>query len=127
VFESFGTPVGFDFHGEGAEVVEMGAETSLAGGPITLRATLPTLDVRSPQGATAPGLRGVLIRAAGGTRETLKTWSEGQVEVEAPGPGVYRVEVWITPRHLVPYLGDSASYAEVEVPWIYSGALFVRP
>jgi hypothetical protein len=127
VFESFGTPVGFDFHGEGAAVVEMGAEASLAGGPITLRATLPTLDVRSPQGPSAPGLRGVLIRAAGGPRETLMTWSEGQVEIEAPGPGVYRVEVWITPRHLAPYLGESASYAEVEVPWIYSGALFVRP
>lgn len=127
VFESFGTPAGFDFHGEGAAVVEMGAEVSLAQGPLTLRATLPTLDVRSPQGADAPVLRGVLIRAADGPREVLKTWSEGQVEIAAPGPGVYRVEVWITPRHLAPYLGSSASYADVEVPWIYSGALFVRP
>lgn len=127
VFESFGTPLGFDFYGEGAEVVEMGAEVSLADGPLTLRATLPTLDPRSPQGPDAPVTRGVLIRAADGTRETLRTWSSGQVEVEAPGPGVYRVEVWITPRHLLPYLGDAPEYAEVEAPWIYSGAIFVRP
>lgn len=126
VFETFGTPLGFDFVAEGAEGAEMGAEASLAGGPLTLRATLPRLDVRSPQGAAQPELRGVLVRAAGGSREVLKTWSEGQVEVAAPGPGVYRVEVWITPRHLLPYLGDSASFAEVEVPWVYSGAIFVR-
>ena len=127
VFEAFGTPLGFDFRAEGAGVVEMGAEVSLAGGPRTLVAALPRLDPRSPQGDQAPGLRGVLIRAAGGQREVLKTWSEGQVEVEAPGPGVYRVEVWITPRHLLPYLGDAPEHAELEVPWIYSGPLFVRP
>ena len=69
----------------------------------------------------------VLIRAADGKREVLKTWSEGQVSIEAPGPGVYRVEVWITPRHLVPYLADAPEDGELEVPWVYSGALFVRP
>lgn len=127
VFEAFGTPVGFDFVAEGAEPAEMGAEVSLAGGPVTLRATLPRLDVRSPQGSAAPGLRALLIRAADGSRETLKTWSEGPIEVAAPGPGVYRVEVWITPRHLTPYLGDQASFAEVELPWIYSGPIYVRP
>lgn len=127
VFEAFGAPVGFDFRGEGPAVVEMGSETSLAAGPLTLVAALPRLDVRSPQGDQPPGLRGVLIRAVDGKREVLKTWSEGQVSVEAPGPGVYRVEVWITPRHLLPYLGDGAADAELEVPWVYSGALFVRP
>jgi hypothetical protein len=127
VFESLGSPLGFDFYGEGAAVVEMGAEVSLAGGPLTLRASLPTLDPRSPQGAEAPATRGVLYRAIDGERVALKTWSSGQVELEAPGPGVYRVEVWITPRHLLPYLGDAPEYAEIEAPWIYSGALFVRP
>lgn len=127
VFEAFGTPVGFDFRGEGGGAVEMGAETSLAKGPLTLVATMPRLDPRSPQGDQPPGLRAVLIRAADGKREVLKTWSEGQVSVEAPGPGVYRVEVWITPRHLLPYLGDGAADAELVVPWVYSGALFVRP
>ena len=127
VFESLGTPVGFDFHAEGAATVEMGAEATLAGEPLTLRATLPTLDPRSPQGAEAPTTRGALIRAVDGEREVLETWSEGQVEITAPGPGVYRVEVWITPRHLMPYLGDAPAYAEAEAPWIFSGAIFVRP
>lgn len=128
VFEVFGTPVGFDFHAaQGDAAVEMGAEASLAGGPLTLRAALPRLHAGSPQGATPPGVRGVLLRATAEGREVLETWTEGQVEVAAPGPGVYRVEVWITPRHLAPYLGDAASYGEAELPWIYSGALFVRP
>lgn len=127
VFESLGTPVGFDFHGEGAAVVEMGAEVSLAGGPLTLRASLPTLDPRSPQGPEAPEVRGVLYRATADERQELMTWTSGQIEVEAPGPGVYRVEVWITPKHLVPYLGDALQYADIEAPWVYSGALFVRP
>lgn len=127
VFESIGTPVGFDFHAQGAAVVEMGAEVSLAGGPLTLRASLPTLDPRSPQGAEAPAVRGVLYRAFEGVREELESWSSGQIEIEAPGPGVYRVEVWITPTHLLPYLGDAPEYADIEVPWVYSGALFVRP
>lgn len=126
VFESIGTPVGFDFYAEGAAVTEMGAEVSLAGGPLTLRASLPTLDPRSPQGAEAPVIRGLLIRAVDGSRETLETWSSGQVEVEAPGPGVYRVEVWVTPRHLLPYIEGAPEYADAEVPWIYSGAIFVR-
>lgn len=127
VFESLGTPVGFDFYAEGAAVTEMGAEVSLAGGPLTLRAVLPTLDPRSPQGPEAPGVRGVLYRATADEREELMTWSSGQIEIEAPGPGVYRVEVWVTPKHLLPYLGDAPEYAEIEAPWIYSGALFVRP
>jgi len=43
------------------------------------------------------------------------------------GARVYRVEVWMTPRQLAPYLGDVASdYVETPAPWIYSGALFVR-
>jgi hypothetical protein len=56
----------------------------------------------------------------------IAQWDEGEIEVQVPGPGVYRVEVWITPRHLVPYLGDRPDLSERELPWLYSGAVFVR-
>jgi hypothetical protein len=130
VFESFGTPIGFDFflktEQQGDVITEMGAEVVLGAGA-RLVAVLPRLDPRSPQGDVPPGIEGRLYRATADGRELLKTWSEGALELAAPGPGVYRVEVWISPRHLAPYLGDvAANYTETPVPWIYSGALFVR-
>ncbi|HEY0135207.1 MAG TPA: hypothetical protein VGB85_14060, partial [Nannocystis sp.] len=129
VFESFGTPIGFDFFSrmEQDEVTtEMGAEVTLAAG-MQLVAALPRLDPRSPQGDVPPAIEGRLYRATADNRELLRTWSEGALKLAAPGPGVYRVEVWISPRHLAPYLGDvAANYTETPVPWIYSGALFVR-
>ena len=127
VFEAFGNPIDFDFVArQGDAVTEMGAEVALGGG-LTLAAVLPRLDPRSPQGEVAPTLEGRLYRATGDGRELLKSWSEGAVELAAPGPGVYRVEVWMTPRQLAPYLGEIAGdYTETPVPWIYSGAIFVR-
>ena len=127
VFEAFGNPIGFDFvASQGDEVTEMGAEVTLGEG-LEISASLPRLDPRSPQGAVAPGLEGRLYRATKDGRELLKSWTEGSIELEAPGPGVYRVEVWMTPRQLAPYLGEVAGdYTETAVPWIYSGAIFVR-
>lgn len=127
VFEAFGNPIGFDFFARAGEVVlEMGGEVTLVDG-LVLGATLPRLDPRSPQGAVAPGLEGRLYRATKDGRELLEAWTEGSLEVVVPGPGVYRVEVWITPRQLAPYLGDVAGdYVETPIPWIYSGAMFVR-
>lgn len=127
VFEAFGNPLGFDFVAYKGEVTtEMGAEVTLGEG-IELSASLPRLDPRSPQGPQAPGLEGRLYRATKDGRELLKTWTDGTITVGAPGPGVYRVEVWMTPRQLAPYLGAVAGdYTETPVPWIYSGAIFVR-
>lgn len=127
VIESFGLPIGFDFHAvAGDTFTEMGAEVT-ASGDLKIVATLPRLDPRSPQGGTPPGIEGRLIRATMLGRETLETWTEGSVEVAADMPGVYRVEVWITPRHLEPYLGDvAADHTDKPMPWIYSAGLFVR-
>ena len=127
VIESFGLPIGFDFHAVAGDVfTEMGAEVQMSGA-LKLVATLPKLDSRSPQGGVLPGVEGRLIRATIDGRETLETWTEGSVEVTPDAPGVYRVEVWITPRHLQPYLGEVADqYTETAVPWLYSAGLFVR-
>jgi hypothetical protein len=127
VFEVFGTPIGFDFHARAGEAVtEMGAEVTLAAG-LTLVAELPRLDPRSPQSTDTPGLEGRLYRATAEGRSLVHSWTDGEFSIEVPGPGVYRVEVWMTPRQLAPYLGDVAvNYVEKQVPWIYSGAIFVR-
>lgn len=52
----------------------------------------------------------------------------GTLTATADRVGVIRAEVWLTPRHLAPYLGEVADqYVEREVPWIWSGGLFIRP
>lgn len=125
-FESFGNPLGFDLFARAGDVItEFGAEVELVPG-LTIEATLPHLDGRSPQGGEAPELRAVLYRADGEGRSVVGEWSEGTFVYEVDAPGVYRVEVLIRPRHLVPYLGTSAALAEVERVWVYSGAIFVR-
>ena len=125
-FEIFGTPLGFDLRAEaGGQVFEIGAELP-SSQDLVIRATLPSLDPRSARSETPPEIRGLLYRATSEGRELVGEWSEGELELSAPGPGVYRMEAWITPSHLTPYLGDRTDLADTHVPWLYSGALFVR-
>jgi hypothetical protein len=128
VFEVFGTPVGFDFRAEsGGDVHEAGAEVPLGADPVRIHVDLPTLDERSPRGVSAPEITGRLYRATPEGRELLSEWSDGALELAADTAGVYRVEVWITPLHLEPYFGEVyADYVTDEVPWIQTGAIFIR-
>ncbi|MEZ4449412.1 MAG: hypothetical protein R3B09_08030 [Nannocystaceae bacterium] len=129
VFESLGTPYGFDFYAEqgGAVAAENGAEVKLGPG-LEIVATVPTLDPRSPRSDEAPLTRAALIRAGANGRETLIEWTAGELRYEIDAPGVYRVEVYITPHHLAPYLGDYVDdLLDKELPWVYSGGIFVRP
>ena len=121
VFEVFGTPLDFDFRSDAGEI---GDEVPVGS---RLQAQLPTLDPAAPRGASDPELRGLLYRADADGRHLVQEWSEGAIDVAASDPGVYRVEVWITPLHLEPYLGEvAAEYAGEEILWIQTGALFVR-
>jgi hypothetical protein len=125
VFESLGTPAGFDFRATGASL-ELGEEGPADG--TTLHVQPPTLDPRSPRAEVAPEIRTLLIRAHEGVRTTLaEVVGDDSIDVAAPGPGVYRVEVWMTPRHLGPYLGDWVEeYSTQEVPWVVTGGIFLR-
>jgi hypothetical protein len=127
VFESLGTPQGFDFYARGGDTTyDFGGELPYAPG-LEIHAHLPHLDPRSPQGDQPPAVQGRLYRATAEGRELVAEWSEGALLHMAEGPGVYRLEVWITPTHLTPYLGDVAEpYRGRPIPWIYSGGLFVR-
>ena len=53
--------------------------------------------------------------------------SAGSLDLPVPGPGAYRVEVGIVPRHLAPFLGDGDGHDLPEVPWIYSNPVRVLP
>jgi hypothetical protein len=125
VFESLGTPLGFDFRTTGTSL-ELGGEGAAAGA--ILHVQPPTLDPRSPRDEAAPEIRTLLFRAHEGVRTTVaEVVGSDSIDIAAPGPGVYRVEVWMTPRHLGPYLGDWVEeYTTKEVPWLVTGAIFLR-
>jgi len=125
-FDGFGTPLGFDFVAQlGANTFEMGDEVTWTDG-MRVEVVLPTLDPRSPRSDVPPEIKGRLYRTVK-NRTLLHEWTDGPLDEPIPGPGVYRVEVWLTPSHLAPYLGDFVdNYIDREVPWVYSGAIFVR-
>lgn len=118
VFDLWGPPRGFDFVAEAGETRwEMGIET------------LFTDDTRLK--ATPPEVAG------GGTpRMVLKrVWAEGvevlhdgpgPIDVAAPGPGAYRVEVHVVPEQIRAELGSFAERFLREVVWIYSNPIYLR-
>ena len=128
VFEAFGTPSGFDFRIEAEDNIhELGAELDLGRGVGRVFVALPSLDLRSPRGYDLPVVTGRLYRADASGRVLLEEWSDGDLEIAITDPGVYRVEVWLTPHHLTPYLGEVASdFTTTPVLWIQSGAIFAR-
>ena len=133
VFEMFGMPGHFDFHGATeTEVFEMGTEHAYAEGQ-TLRIMTPTLEVTPwwEEGVIDPS-QGIvttrLIRATVDGAEVMGEW-EGQgkyIEVEVPGPGAYRVEVDVTPKHLIPMLSGVIYLASKPYPYIYTNTVFLR-
>jgi hypothetical protein len=71
-----------------------------------------------------PEIRMRLYRLLGRERRIVAD-RRGAIDLAVPGPGVYRVEVGIVPRHLTPYLGEAAGRYLREVPWIYSNPIRV--
>ena len=128
VFEAFGTPDGFDFRVEyEGTVYELGSEPDIGRGVARVLVDLPTLNPLSPQGEDPPEIVGRLFRATQDGRELVQEWTNGPLDLAVAQPGVYRVEVWISPFHLRPYLGEVANdYLSSPIPWIQSGGIFVR-
>ncbi len=115
VFEVLGVPTGFDFYLDGDGITEMGG--SAAGGDIVV--ACPTLSDTFPHGADAPDITvGVLKNG------TL--WQSGCGTFATDGPGVYRVQVDLTPHHLTPFLGEEPERFLRPFPWILSNAIRVQ-
>ena len=123
VFELVGTPADFDFHADqqGGSTYEMG-QVVPAGAAVTLRAPIP-----HPL-AVADGLDTVrmVLRQVTPAGATTVYDGPGPVEYASAAPGRYRLEVFLTPQHLAPYLGASATRLLKEYPWIYSNPIEVQ-
>ncbi len=132
-FDGLGYPQGFDFFAVvGPDAHEMGDEIAFREG-ITLYLRAPTL-VEPPWGLPRVEDYGAgevttrLVRATEGGSEVVLTLT-GQGATAAfpvPGPGVYRVECDLVPRHLKPGLSGVEDLADDSYPYLYSNAIFIR-
>jgi hypothetical protein len=115
VFEVLGVPTGFDFYLDGDSITEMGG--SAIGGDIVV--TCPTLSATFPHGPDAPDIVVGILK--NGT-----FWQGGCGTFPTDGPGVYRVQVDLTPHHLAPFLGDEPERFLRPFPWILSNAIRIQ-
>ncbi|MBM4318678.1 MAG: hypothetical protein FJ125_01645 [Deltaproteobacteria bacterium] len=127
VFEVLGSPVGFDFWAERAndgEVRVMGEVADSGGDPsrVRLRATRPRALLSDAPTAVPVSLRLFRVTAAG---SELVAETDGELDLPAPGPGRYRVELELTPLHLGPYLVGHEELMR-PYPWIYANPIEVR-
>lgn len=120
VFDALGSPDGFDLRAESADgaVLEMGGEADWAEG-WRVRVEPPS----TPAGATVTTR---LIQVTIEGRATLAESTDAPLDVEPPGPGAYRVEVWVTPEHLRGELGRLAEVYVAPRLWIYSNPVYLR-
>ena len=117
-FEILGTPAGFDFHLEAPDgtTYEMGASSP----PGALSLTCPTLSAHSPRGLQAPQIQAKILKDG-------ELWAQGCGRFETDGPGVYRAEVQILPKHLTDFLGENPDTWLHFYPWVYSNPIRVTP
>jgi hypothetical protein len=130
-FDLHGAPEGFDFFAwADGKAVEMGNEIT--------DAVSVTLYVRAPKVVAPPwGMKHVTdFSGAVVTTKVIKATAEGstvvaegqltEAEFDVIEPSAWRVEVWITPKHLKPALNGVEDLADGSYPYVYSNAIFVR-
>ncbi len=127
VFETLGTPDGFDYRAEaGGKTVEMGGQVAASAKP-ELKVSLPSLLNPDPA-VTPPELDLVLLRAdtssKGGWKEVAK--GKSAISFKPTAPGAYRAEVHFVPKHLKPYLGPTPGKYVKRMLWIYSNPIYVK-
>ena len=119
------SPEGFDVYAtNGATTAELGDTIAPGGSLWVYGPKVRGLDPSLP----APEVRMTVWRINGsGAVPVVSGVAVPRAEVSLAEPGAYRVEVSIVPRHLGPYLRDlGPAYAERELPWIYTGAIYVE-
>lgn len=117
VFEALGTPVDFEvWFDDGTTRHAVGSTVSGTG---TLSVGCPTVALGAPHGPRDPDV-------------SVRVLKDGQTFASTCGahaitePGVYRVEVEITPHHLEPFLGTTPADWIRAYPWVYSNAVRVQ-
>ncbi len=125
VFEVLGSPVGFDFHAARGEDMALMGEVIEAQGDyegVHLRATVPQARIGDAIFPVSADLRLYRVTEEG---TTLVAQSDGPLDVQAPGPGRYRLEIDISADHLAPWLTTKPSLLR-SYPWIYGNPIEVR-
>ena len=116
-FDTLGSPAGFDaaaFDAAGTRY-EMGGSFLPTEGAY-IQATVP--QISTPEGGNAT-IRTLLFRSTGTTWEQVAESGTGETRFPITTPGIYRVEVRLTPSHLLPFLERLGRLANNELPWIY--------
>lgn len=154
VFELFGPPEGFDFHAlyssgspSGSRTAELGDQAPLGARlrvalprpfPAALRGAEPLLRLslryvplrdKSPP-TTLLRSEEVLARTLSADEFAAESRAEStpvlEFDTAGRGPGAYRVEIHIVPRHLLHLLGDMPDAFRREYPYLYSAPVWVR-
>lgn len=131
VFDLMGMPDGFDFFAIGdGKVYEMGSEIT--------NASQVTLYYRAPHLVAPPwGIENVtdysdailvttIIKATSDGTEIVAQGQISEASFVVSEPSVWRVEIWITPKHLRPALVGVENLSESSYPYLYSNAIFIR-
>lgn len=141
VFELFGSPAGFDFYATtrtptGTQVHELGSVLSQTTEPILH--VFPPRPFPDAYHSQSPDLRVIIRFIAENAVQAVDVLNvvTSADEVRLPlsytlksadrGPGVYRVEVHIVPRHLLHLLGEKKLSYVREYPFLYSAPIVVR-
>ncbi len=127
VFEALGSPVNFDFTATvGASTYGVGESQSWASGA-KLNVALPTLHSSSPQEGLSPRMTLYLKKMSLTGTETTVASAVGQsISYTVPAAGVFRAEVWITPHHLLGFLGYLRNRLIKDYPWIVTNAIYLN-
>lgn len=121
VFEILGTPEVFEFYGmtkEGKRV-EMGATQQKDIQSLHVEASHP---YQNGEERVVSQIKLIHIRADGS--KDVKE-GEGNLTLKEPKPGMYRVEVWVTPKHLKKILTSTTMKYIKPSLWIYSNPIQV--
>jgi len=131
VFEIFGAAKGVDLVAkQGAEVLEMGSETTASSGA-TLWARTPASPTPGRLASWTDGaaavITGTIVRSHDGISEVVASVTGPSSWIETPldAPGSYHLEVMIQPLHLIDALGSASSYAQGNYRWVETGAIRV--
>lgn len=124
VFEVYGYAEGFDASAtHGDETFEIGSSVPAGA---TVRAVAPRVAHRSAD-SEAPLVTLRLLHATDvGWVEAARS-ETGTLEHTLDGPGAWRVQVDITPRHLRAHLGTYTDVAGEARPWVYANPFYVQP
>jgi len=125
-------PVSFTARTADGSVLQMGDSGPFAGTTLVVRLPDPPLAELGPRWSPADAARAsvhaLLWRTTADGPQLAAEWRQNSTTVEfpAPAPGMYSVEIRVTPHHLDHLVGSSASLTSTEYRWVLTNAIQLR-